>query len=123
MTEDRNNLAAGTMAEAKTDQVIALQEREDAIRERIGGLREIFELDFSSVEGAPEKYDVRKLKGKDSKAFRQIVLGTMSKMREIQDEAARVDAQNESARMAIRAAVESNERREEKGSTPCRCPT
>ena len=123
MTEDRNNLAAGAMAAAKTDQVIALQEREDAIRERIGGLREIFELDFSGMEGSPEKYDVRKLKGKGLKAFRQIVLGEMSKMREIQDEAARVDAQNESARMAIRAAVESTERREEKGSTPCRCPT
>ena len=32
------------MAEATTDQVIALQEREDAIRERIGVLREILEV-------------------------------------------------------------------------------
>jgi hypothetical protein len=39
MTEDRNNLAAGALAEDNTDQVIALQEREDAIRERIGVLQ------------------------------------------------------------------------------------
>jgi hypothetical protein len=93
------------MAEATTDQVITLQEREDAIRERIGCLREILELDFSGVEGSPDKYDVRKVKGKDLKPIRQIVLSAMSKMRGIQDETARIDAQNEPSRRPYRGRV------------------